>query len=209
MSTDFRFIGIAPSVDLTERRSKMINDQTEPFTLDEMRGYKVFTALLTQSGGDNSSAIFWDDVPGGPDLTIGTTYIISDNLAGADFTNVGAPNNNIETYFIATGLRPNSWGNGSLAYNTGAPVATILENTLGNVWFTYDSEGNYSINCDNLFNKTFIPFPMGNCNAVDGGTTFQIYNMSNSKMGIVTYDNGFTPVNDILSNSPIEIRIYN
>lgn len=108
--------------------------------------YKVYTALLTQGGGDNIVNI------NGSDLTIGVTYQIDDSSGGADYTNVGAPNNDNGTYFVATGTTPNSWGTGGgLNYNTGAPVVTVLENTIGNIWFTYNNTGNYFINSDGLF----------------------------------------------------------
>lgn len=86
----------------------------------------MFTALLTQSGGD-------DPQDGNQfTLTIGVTYEILNNSGGADFTIVGSPNNKIGTKFIATGTTPN-WGNdhADLLYNTGAPVVTVLENTIG------------------------------------------------------------------------------
>jgi hypothetical protein len=35
ISSDTRFIGISTSVDLTERKSALINDQTEPFTMQD------------------------------------------------------------------------------------------------------------------------------------------------------------------------------
>ena len=51
------------------------------------RPYKVYTALLTQSGGSGTSSL--NDEP----LTIGVTYLITDlGGSGWDFTNVGAPN---------------------------------------------------------------------------------------------------------------------
>lgn len=93
--------------------------------------YRVYTALLTQSNGDGPSML--NDEP----LTIGVTYQITDQGgSGWDFTNVGAPNNNTGTYFVATGTTPNSWGDlgVSLNFNTGAPVVTVLENTIGNIW---------------------------------------------------------------------------
>ncbi len=116
--------------------------------------YKVYTALLTQSGvNDPISA-------GGGDLTIGVTYQIVDNGGnGWDFTNVGAPNNDIGTSFVATGTTPNSWGiDGQLDYNNGAPVVTVLENTIGNIWWTYATTGVYQMISNGLFitNKTFI-----------------------------------------------------
>jgi hypothetical protein len=108
--------------------------------------YKVYTSLLTQSGGDNYQSI------SSGSLTIGVTYqIISASGAPGDFINVGAPNNNLGTYFVATGTDPNEWGAYELEYNTGAPVATVLENTIGNVWFNYFGIGQYQIFSDNLF----------------------------------------------------------
>lgn len=118
--------------------------------VDNKIPYKVYTALLTQSGGDN-----YQELSSG-DLTIGVTYLINHTVG--DFSNVGAPNNNADTYFVATGTTPNSWGGGNVSYNTGAPVVTVLENTIGNIWFIYEGIGNYSILSDSLFtsNKTTI-----------------------------------------------------
>ena len=47
-----------------------------------------------------------------------------------DFTNVGAPNNSNGTSFVATATTPTAWGGGVLSYDVGAPVVTILENTI-------------------------------------------------------------------------------
>ena len=116
--------------------------------------YKVYTALLTQSGGNNLQQLI------GTSLTIGVTYQIQelDGVSGWDFINVGAPNNDVGTYFVATGTTPNSWTSAQLEYNTGAPVVTVLENTIGNVWFTYSGVGDYTIDSPGLFtnSKTFF-----------------------------------------------------
>ena len=209
MSTDFRFIGIAPSVDLTERKRKLINDQTEPFTLDEMRGYKVFTALLTQSGGNVSETIFSGL------LTIGVSYLLVGTYAGDDFRNVGGPlivsdNDFNATYFIATGTTPNSWTQGTeISYNTGAPVATVLENTIGNVWFTYGSVGYYYIYNKNQFDTTKTTYTFTYANYLsyftaqfeDGGII--------PALNITTRDSSGTNIDSYLFQQPIEIRIYN
>ena len=176
---------------------------------DSVQPYKVFTALLTQSGGDNTEGII------GTPLTIGTTYKIDISAAPSgnwDFTNVGAPNNDIGTYFIATGTTANNWGtNIVLSYNTGAPVATVLENTIGNVWFTYVSDGNYLVyNSSELFttsktfglitpNTNFTNTPFFSIEIGAGLTSFT---------QILTSDNG-TFSNDLLFKTPIEIRVYN
>lgn len=135
----------------------------EDFLATAARPYKVYTALLTQSGGDNIQYINWDDDPN--TLTIGVTYTITQNEDNTDFIPVGAPNNNVGTSFVATGTVVNwptgpSTGNNQLSFNTGAPVVTVLENTIGNIWFTYNAVGNYVANSDDLFtiNKTTTAF---------------------------------------------------
>jgi hypothetical protein len=156
MSTDFRFIGIAPSVDLTERRSKLINDQTEVFTLDDIRGYKVYTALLNQSG-------------------------------------------------------------------TNAPVATILENTLvGTVsFYYYGGEGSYVIVSSEGWDETKTTFQLEASNGFDltGVLVPSYIPIIGGGKTITTYTNvgtaGSQPPlilpksNNILTNSLIEIRVYN
>lgn len=122
---------------------------TTTTTTTTLPAYSVYTALLSQTGGDNPNAVI--DLP----LVIGVTYKIVDNDGDtADFTNVGAPNNNSGTYFVATGTTPTSWGVnllGQLSYNTGAPTVVVLENTIGNIWFLYKGVGDYRCVSDNLF----------------------------------------------------------
>ena len=166
--------------------------------------YKVYTALLTQSGGDNPLLI------GSGEITIGVTYVINKGKADTgDFTNVGAPNNNDGTYFVATGTTPNEWGGTELGYNEGAPVVTVLENTIGNIWFTYYNAGIYIINSNNLFtiNKTWT-YP-NNTQSIptDGGSFISLYIDNSNTLTLETSNN------DIISyaNNPlrIEIRVYN
>jgi hypothetical protein len=166
--------------------------------------YKVYTALLTQTGVDGVTSI------GGGDLIIGVTYQIIDNAgSGWDFTNVGAPNNDLNTYFVATGTTPTSWGiDGQLDYNTGAPVVIVLENTIGNIVFGYGIEGVYVITCDNLFieNKTwYTPVIISNiANITNGEMVWRDVN----EIRIITNLDGAL-ADGVLSNTTIEIRIYN
>lgn len=51
----------------------------------------------------------------GGSLVVGSGYTIISNSGGANFTNVGAANNNIGTVFKATGTTPTAWGTGELA----------------------------------------------------------------------------------------------
>ena len=167
--------------------------------------YKVFTALLTQSGGD--SDLYLTESP----LVIGTSYLIGDGDGGDDFTNVGAPNSNNGTRFIATGTTPANWThNAILYYNTGAPVATVLENTIGNIWFTYDEVGSYVFNSNGLFieNKTvaFVTPNYGNDYNIIG---MGIGNINSGDIQTINAGNLKEFANNLLYNTPIEIRVYN
>jgi hypothetical protein len=200
-----RFIGIAESVNLVERKTNGLNSLTQPYTFDEIRGYKSFTALLTQSGG--SDELYLSESP----LVVGTTYLIGEGDGGDDFTNVGAPNSNNGTSFIATGTTPANWAHNSiLYYNSGAPVVTVLENTIGNIWFAYQQDGIYNIFSDGLFteNKTLSFIGTTNDNASPLGV-FEIYCNSTSQIQLLTFDMTSSLVIDQLSNTPIEIRVYN
>lgn len=177
---------------------------------DLIMPYKVYTALVSQSGGDEPLEINGDEaIP----LTIGVTYEIIDNSPNlADFTNVGAPNNNAGTKFVATGTTPASWGNidegwAVLSYNLGAPTVIVLENTIGNIWFGYENVGNYSINSDALFinNKTYCSATLSNdnydnTNVMLGRDNDSIVRMITLLPGDGLFDN---------SNTSIEIRVYN
>jgi len=173
--------------------------------------YKVYTALLTQSGGDGLLGNCSDDPQ---PLVIGVTYQISSNDGTGDFTNVGAPNNNIGTYFVATGTTPNNWGTPGdvcLDYNTGAPVVTVLENTIGNVWFTYNDFGKYLINSSNLFSLSKTMIITSQFYNSNGATNISFMNdvieNTDSLLPIRTWDG--TTNDDLLYNTPIEIRVYN
>jgi hypothetical protein len=166
--------------------------------------YKVFTALLTQDGVDNQLPLI--DEP----LTIGVTYKIGDQAGGIwDFTNVGAPNNDIDTYFVATGATPNSWGNGTLIYNPAAPTAIVLANTIGNIWFTYNGIGNYLLN-------SFLELPISTFtyigdNIGKAGVKILINSIASPtvEIQISVLTTGDVGNDSQLINTPIEIRVYN
>jgi hypothetical protein len=171
--------------------------------------YKVFTALLTQSGGNNP-----DTIPGnGGTLDAGYTYLIIDNPDNYDLTLYGAPNNLPGTYFICANSILNLPYTNSLqiGVNYGAPVATVLENTIGNVWFTYDGVGNYSVKSSNLFleNKTTLSI---NLMGDDVGTGYICLGYINTteSLGITTgTEIGGSQDNVLTWKTPIEIRVYN
>lgn len=206
---DTEFARLAHLNDLVDQVNN--NTPTPPTS-----SYKVYTALLTQSGGDNVQGI------SNGSLLIGRTYYINYVDGGPDFTNVGAPNNNVGTYFVATGTTPNTWGAvpasfDTLTYNTGAPVVTVLENTIGNIWWTFNNTGSFYINSDGLFSSTSSTlFGSFFSDTIGSGNDAYVFNyIVNSSSQIILYvlrtsDNGY--VNVIGGDGrycPIEIRVYN
>ena len=173
----------------------------------DLRPYKVYTALLTQSGNSVIAYINSDDEP--PVLlTIGVTYTIIDNTNGFDLTNVGAPNNDVGTIFTATGTTPNNWGNGYVSYDTGAPVVTVLENTIGNIYWTYDSTGLYFANSTGAFpdGKTYQvigdSYDILSINRIE-------WNSPNVVLVQTLIYNTLAVDDSLLDRTPIEIRVYN
>ena len=169
--------------------------------------YKVFTALLTQSGGDSP-----DSINGQDNFNKGETYEIVANPNNEDLTPYGAPNNNVGTYFICNANVPayTFTYNLQLGYNSGAPVATVLENTIGNIWFRYNDYGYYNVFSNLLFieNKTTIFFgPSNNDESTDSAITIDYYSFNNEQFGFRTYRDGGL-VDSQLYNTPIEIRVY-
>jgi hypothetical protein len=201
-----RFIGIAPEVDLTERGSALLNKRTEPYTIDDIRGYKVFTALLTQTGGDNPIAVAGD----GEYIYIGATYLISDNPDNYDLIIYGAPNNNVGTFFIANQTIALSYTNSlQLEGNYGAPYATVLENTIGNIWFTYAYAGEYRCYSEGLFIDSKSTIILGNVTYFNASGI--IKSGFDEVSGIIItadYDNNSVD-NYAIDRTPIEIRVYN
>lgn len=171
--------------------------------------YKVFVALVTQSGTPTE-----DSLNNGT-LTLGRTYRINEVSPGMDFTNVGAPNNDLGTAFIATATTPNSWGSGAtytLAYDAGAPTVKVLENTLGNLWFSYSTVGNYHLFSDALFTeeRTFVTTgDLEDCCSMDLLGRIVSNLAGNELCELLTFDSTGTLVDDQLGFTPLEIRVYN
>lgn len=195
--------------------SQALQDMQQWYTMqdvaDSVQPYKVFTALLTQNGGDNPLGNCSDDPQ---PLIIGVTYTIEVTDGTADFTNVGAPNNNLGTSFVATGTTPNSWGTAGdncLLYNTGAPVATVLENTIGNIWFSYNSDSAAAINSNKLFNpdKTMSIVALNTEITGPDATLYSVKTIDDTFIVVQWY----IPSSDALGtpplDTPIEIRVYN
>jgi hypothetical protein len=170
--------------------------------------YKVFTALLTQSGGDVLEQL--DSNSFTQNVTKGVTYLIS-NASNGDFRNVGAPDNNDGTYFVAINDNvPKSYSDAALIYNTGAPIATVLENTIGNIWFTFVVDGQYSINKENNFDSSKTAIFIGPPTWDGGDYYFQAGPDGVTPIYLVSkYLPTGLNVNNAFLNTTIEIRVYN
>lgn len=172
----------------------------------ETQSYKVYTALLTQNGGDNPDIA----VPGSG-LNVGVSYLIEQN-SGYNFILLGAPNNNVGTYFVCNqDIDTDTDIPFQLSYNLGAPVVTVLENTIGNIWFKYYNLGQYFIKSDSLFtdNKMYLVVnPLSNNDAEGNAPVCSFTPNSTSELRLTTADGGNFS-NGFLNNTPIEIRVYN
>jgi hypothetical protein len=170
--------------------------------------YKVYTTLLTQSGG---SIIYTaGNFDGGPSkdndgFNIGVTYEITANPNNTDLSLYGAPNNSVGTKFVSIYSGNLSDDNLDVdvifTYDTGAPVVTVLENTIGNIWFTYSSSGIYMVNSSALFtaSKTWTnPTIKDNINL-----PLSMFRNTDSLLYLIDAngDNG-------LLETSIEIRVY-
>jgi len=96
-------------------------------------GVKIYRALLTQEGSGTGTMT-------NGTLEVGHRYLQNSELYGDDdFSNVAnvvaGTVNTINCEFIATGTTPTKWTNSTelLDLSSSAPVATILENSLGEV----------------------------------------------------------------------------
>lgn len=190
-------------------------DPTGQFqTVGELKGYKSYVAIVNQKGESSIQVLSEGE------LDPSRTYEIIYNSPGMDFTNVGAPNNNVGTFFVATGAFPKSWGidegeEDILRANSAAPSATVLENTIGDIWFVYNNAGYYSVKSDELFTqgKTTVSFSPGSFieSPDDIYSTNVSFGNGTDFIDITSYYN-YELKNDTMNYSGdamIEIRVYN
>jgi hypothetical protein len=136
-----------------------------------------------------------------------------------NFTNVGAPNNDNGTYFVATGTTPADWGINlsadTLTFNTGAPTAIVLENTIGNVHWRYINIGAYKGTIDLYPNvlvtegKQVVFSPTLALSTSDNKYFVTIQNDSAIGAVAISITDGTNYINGGLVDCPIEIRVYN
>lgn len=166
-------------------------------------GSEVYTARL------NSSLNVGTNIQnrGTNCLAIGENIVIPESC-----TNLIVFGSNITADENSTGLLLNYKSYVALISQSGtaAPTAIVLENTLGEVTFTYVSLGNYEIVTSGLFtaNKTFISIPNSRL-----GTNF-VYQVDTNTLRLfcrdITSETPFIPyLNNALNKTSIEIRVYN
>jgi hypothetical protein len=172
--------------------------------------YKVYTALITQSGGDNPFESYGDE-----SITKGVTYTILSNPDNNNLIPFGAPNNTVGTTFVATVTGPLNYTMSlSLLYNQGAPIVNVLENTIGDITWTYSSVGEYTCNSSGLFTlgKTINTIDQTVNISGYGDGIYTAYlnniNVNTLRFAIYTYP-GLNNVDDCLLDKFIEIRVYN
>lgn len=164
--------------------------------------YLKYVALLYQIYVSSTSGL----------LVIGKTYQIDTLVAGDDFANVGYVASS--TPFIATGTTPTVWTNSTEVINItdSAPIATVLENTLGEIiTWTYVSPGYYvgttPIGID--LNKSTVSLAN---TGTDKEAIYQANIAGNGEIRLYTFSyNGTDSAADRdgwINRTPIEIRVY-
>jgi hypothetical protein len=91
------------------------------------------------------------------------------------------------------------------------PVATVFENTIGEITWTRDSESNgvYFDDSSSLFTEKIMLLLFANSSDAEGGQTiYSLQKQSNNRLFLVSALEG-TAIDDLLYNTPVEIRIYN
>lgn len=92
---------------------------------------------------------------------------------------------------------------------TSDPIATVLENTLGqDIAWDRTSIGQYQASSTGLFTYSKTTINSSQTDNANQGITATYYNTSNTLV-VATFDYAGSPQDGVLSESLIEIRIYN
>lgn len=164
--------------------------------------YQTVVGRFNTTGVTSSDTLFVIGNGAAVDPPIRSDLFIA-NLTGITINGVltVTGSTNIRPYRVYTALLTQSGSN--------PPTENVLEDTLGHTGFTwsYSSTGAYFAESVGLFvptNITFLVSGIGN-NATG---VANIYRYDNNQFTVETYDTSFSPANGILSNSMVEVRIY-
>ena len=90
---------------------------------------------------------------------------------------------------------------------TDAPTANILENTIGEITYGYEDDGNYNIFSDGLFTEKKTTITIGTQNNSGYNITFITGYNNVNQLSFLCF-NGGTPSNGVINNIFLEIRVY-
>ena len=181
-----------------------------------VQNVKLFIIDISGNAGTNNITI---TASGGEVINNLNSYTINTDLgfarvyigSGGQWTATGASVGQVTAYKVYTALLTQT--------GTNAPVATVLENTIGDIVWTRVDVGEYLATLSNAFTigKTFVQVNLStyvngkelfyvNANGENGGTGFNVSDVSNIGL-ISTSSNQY--IDDILLATFIEIRVYN
>ena len=128
-------------------------------------------------------------------------FILTPTLAQYNSSHTGAE--------IDAGIRPYKVYTALMSQNgTDAPTAKVLENTLGgDIIWTRDSAGNYYGTLTGAFPVFKVYAIPGVLDWSDFPDGYYVQRFTNNTVNIQTYL-GFVALDNLLSNTPIEIRVY-
>lgn len=91
------------------------------------------------------------------------------------------------------------------------PVPTVLENTIGTIWFERIGAGIYHIKSNSLFTTNKVWRSISGDGFQNGGLVFGTAYIDDSTILLVSYNhyNNFNGEDEVLGQTPIEIRVYN
>jgi len=157
--------------------------------------YREYTATLTQEFVSTTSG----------DLEIGKTYVIDTLETGDDFDNTGYVEEG--TPFVAIAETPTVWTESTVVINMtdSAPVPTVFRNSLGTPIFERIEEGVNTATLAGVFTEGDVFFP-NDYIVFDGGFA-TLERTDDDTITISTFDGDGLPADDLLLNTPIEIRV--
>jgi hypothetical protein len=128
---------------------------------------------------------------------------VSLDIVLEDLISLGGSGGDSRPYKVYTALLTQS--------GTDAPVATVLENTLGNIVWSYEDLGTYKGTLTGAFieNKTYYYLNTASetGNMLDGLSGILLLN--SNEISVISISSGIDLINGVLINTPIEIRVYN
>ena len=96
-----------------------------------------------------------------------------------------------------------------LTQTTSYPNLTIFQDEIRFDGSSYIATGQFELVFADPFNKSLTTVLIGSCNSISHNKGFiEAFVNDDDNIGIVTYDEGYGLSDDILYNTPIEIRVY-